>query len=58
MALILVVYFVFRIEDLALRGALPDAFSFGTPALLFWLERPTCFLHGHLRQDWLSASSQ
>ncbi len=38
MALILVVYFVFRIEDLALRGALPDAFSLGTPALLFWLE--------------------
>jgi Ni/Fe-hydrogenase subunit HybB-like protein len=38
MALILVVYFVFRIEDLALRGALPHAFSFGMPALLFWLE--------------------
>ncbi len=38
MALILVVYFVFRIEDLALRGALPYAFSLGMPALLFWLE--------------------
>jgi Ni/Fe-hydrogenase subunit HybB-like protein len=38
MALILVVYFVFRIEDLALRGALPLAFAAGLPALLFWLE--------------------
>jgi Ni/Fe-hydrogenase subunit HybB-like protein len=38
MALILVVYFVFRVEDLALRGALPDAFSFDMPAMLFWLE--------------------
>jgi Ni/Fe-hydrogenase subunit HybB-like protein len=38
MALILVVYFVFRIEDLALRSALPYAFTFGMPALLFWLE--------------------
>jgi Ni/Fe-hydrogenase subunit HybB-like protein len=38
MALVLVVYFVFRIEDLALRGALPLAFTVGTPALLFWLE--------------------
>jgi Ni/Fe-hydrogenase subunit HybB-like protein len=38
MALVLVVYFVFRIEDLALRGALPYAFSLGMPALLFWLE--------------------
>jgi Ni/Fe-hydrogenase subunit HybB-like protein len=38
MALILVVFFVFRIEDLALRGALPLAFSLGMPALLFWLE--------------------
>ena len=38
MALILVVYFVFRVEDLALRGALPAAFSFGMPAMLFWLE--------------------
>lgn len=38
MALILVVYFVFRLEDLALRGALPEAFRPGMPALLFWLE--------------------
>jgi Ni/Fe-hydrogenase subunit HybB-like protein len=38
MALILVVYFVFRIEDLALRGALPYAFAPGMPAFLFWLE--------------------
>jgi Ni/Fe-hydrogenase subunit HybB-like protein len=38
MALILVVYFVFRIQDLALRGALPLAFVVGMPALLFWLE--------------------
>jgi Ni/Fe-hydrogenase subunit HybB-like protein len=38
MALILVVYFVFRIEDLALRDALRYAFSPGMPALLFWLE--------------------
>ncbi len=38
MALILVVYFVFRIEDLALRGALPSAFAPGMPAFLFWLE--------------------
>ena len=38
MALILVVYFVFRVEDLALRGALPLAFTLGMPALLFWLE--------------------
>jgi Ni/Fe-hydrogenase subunit HybB-like protein len=38
MALILVVYFVFRIEDLALRNALSYALVFGMPALLFWLE--------------------
>jgi len=38
MAVILVVYFVFRVEDLALRGALPRAFSVGMPAFLFWLE--------------------
>jgi Ni/Fe-hydrogenase subunit HybB-like protein len=38
MALILVVYFVFRIEDLALRDALRDAVSPGMPALLFWIE--------------------
>ena len=38
MAVILVVYFVFRIEDLALRNALPYAFEAGMPALLFWLE--------------------
>jgi Ni/Fe-hydrogenase subunit HybB-like protein len=38
MALILVVYFVFRIEDLALRGALQHAFAVGMPAVLFWLE--------------------
>lgn len=38
MAVILVVYLVFRIEDLALRGALPSAFVPGMPALLFWLE--------------------
>ena len=38
MALILVVYFVFRIEDLALRDALPLAFVPGMPAFLFWLE--------------------
>ncbi|MCU0233216.1 MAG: Ni/Fe-hydrogenase cytochrome b subunit [Thermoanaerobaculales bacterium] len=38
MALILVIYFVFRIEDLALRHALPHAFAIGLPAFLFWLE--------------------
>lgn len=38
MALILVIYFVFRIEDLALRDALPYAFAPGLPAFLFWLE--------------------
>ncbi|HSN55965.1 MAG TPA: Ni/Fe-hydrogenase cytochrome b subunit [Candidatus Sulfomarinibacteraceae bacterium] len=38
MAVILVVYFVFRIEDLALRGALPLALAPAMPALLFWLE--------------------
>ncbi len=38
MALILVVYFVFRVEDLALRDALPLAFVPGMPAFLFWLE--------------------
>ena len=38
MALILVVYFVFRCEDLAVRHALPEAFRPGMPAFLFWLE--------------------
>jgi Ni/Fe-hydrogenase subunit HybB-like protein len=35
---VLVVYIVFRAEDLALRGALPAAFTLDMPALLFWLE--------------------
>lgn len=38
MALVLVVYAVFRVEDLALRGALPLAFAPGVPSALFWLE--------------------
>jgi Ni/Fe-hydrogenase subunit HybB-like protein len=38
MSLVLVVYLVFRIEDLAVRGALPAAFVPGMAALLFWLE--------------------
>ncbi len=38
MALILVVYFVFRCEDLAVRHALLEAFRPGMPAFLFWLE--------------------
>lgn len=38
MALILVVYFVLRIEDLALRKALSAAFVPGMAAFLFWLE--------------------
>ncbi len=38
MALILVVYFVFRCEDLAVRHALLEAFRPGLPAFLFWLE--------------------
>jgi len=38
MALILVVYFVFRCEDLAVRHSLIEAFRPGMPAFLFWLE--------------------
>jgi Ni/Fe-hydrogenase subunit HybB-like protein len=38
MALVLVVYAVIRVEDLALRGVLAQAFVPGMPAALFWLE--------------------
>ncbi|MGD8439586.1 MAG: Ni/Fe-hydrogenase cytochrome b subunit [Holophagae bacterium] len=38
MALILIVYFVLRIEDLAVRGVLSLAFGVGIPSMLFWLE--------------------
>jgi Ni/Fe-hydrogenase subunit HybB-like protein len=38
MVVVLVVYAVLRVEDLALRGALPAAFEPGMAAMLFWLE--------------------
>ncbi|MFO8072750.1 MAG: Ni/Fe-hydrogenase cytochrome b subunit [Polyangia bacterium] len=38
MVVVLIVYAVLRVEDLALRGALPAAFEPGMAAMLFWLE--------------------
>lgn len=38
MAIILVVYFIYRLGDLTFRGVISSAFVPGIPALLFWME--------------------